>query len=42
MKFLKHFEKAKIPAWEDYYVSYETLMKLLLPFKLMSKGITMK
>jgi len=38
MKFLKHFERAKIPAWEEYYVSYEILSKLLLPFKLMTKG----
>lgn len=38
MKFHTRFDKSKIPAWKDFYVSYDTLTTLVSPFKVMVEG----
>jgi len=38
MRFGKRFEKAKIPAWEGFYVSYDLLKEFLSPFKFLTNG----
>ena len=33
MKFYEKFEKGKIKTWEDFYLNYQIMLKILEPFK---------
>ena len=34
MKFYEKFEKGKVKIWEDFYMNYQIMLKILEPFKL--------
>ena len=33
MKFLNEFNKRKIKVWEDFYINYELMLKILEPLR---------
>ena len=34
MKFLKKLEKEKVKVWEDFYLNYQVMLKIIEPFKI--------
>ena len=40
MTFYQQFEKGKVKVWEDFYLNYTIMLKILEPFKIQYKKKT--